>query len=380
MKIARVTATPLNVPLHIGLVGVDRRSSLEACHVEVETDDGLVGHGLAAITRESIIAEAVNGVIAPAIKGDDPLANERIWEKLYWLLTPRGQTGFGAQAISAVDIALWDIKGKALGQPVWRLLGGARQRVPLYATFGFNFFDREQLAAAAQLWVSQGYRRLKMVVGHEALRRREARPLMDVIQEDAARVMAVREAVGPEIELYIDANCSLDLHHATRLAEMVKPCELSFFEEPITQNDALQMAQMRRATGMALACGQNEGLIFRFRDLLMHQAVDYLQPNVVSSGGFTQCAKIAGLGQAFNVPLANGGAWPYHNMHLQAGVANGGLVEMHYLAVELCRKIYRGLPKPETGWLTLPDAPGLGFEPDRDAIRDIAKAASPRAD
>jgi len=377
MKIVRVTATPLNVPLHVSLAGIERTSSLEACFVEVETDGGMTGHGLAAITRETVIAEIVNRVIAPAIKGEDPLANELIWDKLYWALMPRGQTGLAAQALSAVDIALWDIKGKAFGQPVWRLLGGARQRVPLYATFGFNFFDREQLAAAAKLWVSQGYRRLKMVVGHEALRRRETRPMMEVIQEDAARVRAVRESVGPDVELYIDANCSLDLYHATRLAELVKPYRISFFEEPLTQNDALQMAQLRRATGMPLACGQNEGLIFRFRDLLMHEAVDYVQPNVVSSGGFTQCAKIAGLAAAFNVPLANGGAWQYHNMHLQAGLANGGLVEMHYLADELYKQIYRGLPTPKDGWLTLPDKPGLGFEPDHDAIRDIAKSCSP---
>ena len=380
MKIVRVTATPLNVPLHISLPGIERSSSLEACHVEVETDAGITGHGLAAITRETVIAEIVNRVIAPAIKGDDPLANELIWDKLYWTLMPRGQTGFAAQAVSAVDIALWDIKGKAFGQPVWRLLGGARARVPLYATFGFNFFTREQLAAAAKLWVSQGYRRLKMVVGHEALRRRETRPLSEVIREDAARVRAVREAVGPDVELYIDANCSLDLYHATRLAEMVKPYGISFFEEPITQNDVLQMAQLRKATGMPLACGQNEGLIFRFRDLLMHDAVDYVQPNVVSSGGFTQCLKIAGLAAAFNVPLANGGAWPYHNMHLQAGVANGTFVEMHHLAIELCRKIYRGLPEPKDGWLTLPETPGLGFEPDHDAIAAIAKSSQPSAD
>jgi L-rhamnonate dehydratase len=152
MKIVRVTATPLNVSLQISLPGVERTSSLEGCFVEVETDVGLIGHGLAAITCETVIAETVNGVIAPAIMGDDPLANEAIWDKLYWTLTPRGQTGFGVQALSAVDIALWDIKGKAFQQPVWRLLGGARSRVPLYATFGFNFFDRDQLVAAAKLW------------------------------------------------------------------------------------------------------------------------------------------------------------------------------------------------------------------------------------
>jgi L-rhamnonate dehydratase len=373
MKIVGVAATPLNVPLAISLPGIKRQSSLEACFVEVETDAGITGHGLAAITRETVIAEIVNAVIAPAIKGDDPLAHEQIWDKLYWTLMPRGQTGFGAQALSAVDIALWDIKGKAFGQPVWRLLGGARPRVPLYATFGFGFFNRDELAAAARLWVSHGFSRLKMTVGHEALRRRDQRPIADVILEDRARIEAVREAVGPDVGLYIDANCSLDLFHARRLAEMIKPCGITFFEEPLTQNDARQMAELRRLTGMPLACGQNEGLAFRFRDLLLHEAVDVLQPNVVISGGFTQCIRIAGLAAAFNVPIANGGAWSFHNMHLHAGLANGGLVEHHYLAVELCRQIYTGLPESKDGWLDLPDAPGLGFEVNRDAIRDLAR-------
>jgi L-alanine-DL-glutamate epimerase-like enolase superfamily enzyme len=373
MKIARVTATPLNVPLRITLLGLDKAAALSACLVEVETDDGLVGHGFTAITEEEVIARIVEAVAGPAIVGDDPLAHERLWDKLYWTLMPRGQTGYAAHALAAIDVALWDLKGKALGQPVWRLLGGARSRVPLYATFGFGFFDREQLAEAAKLWVAQGFRRLKMTVGHEALRRRDARSMDDVIREDEARIAAVRAAVGPDIALYIDANCSLDLYHATRLAEAIKPHGIAFFEEPLTQNDARQMAQLRRQTGIPLACGQNEGLLFRFRDLLLHEAVDYLQPNVVITGGFTQCIKIAGLAAAFNVPIANGGAWSFHNMHLQAGLANGTLVEHHYLAVELCRQIYKNLPLPEDGLLMLPDAPGLGFELDRDAVRALAK-------
>jgi L-alanine-DL-glutamate epimerase-like enolase superfamily enzyme len=212
-----------------------------------------------------------------------------------------------------------------------------------------------------------------MTVGHEALRRRDARPIDQVIREDAARIAAVREAVGPEVALYIDANCSLDLYHAARLAEMIKPYGIAFFEEPLTQNDAAQMAQLRRGSGLPLACGQNEGLLFRFRDLLLHEAVDYLQPNVVISGGFTQCIRVAGLAAAFNVPIANGGAWPFHNMHLHAGLANGFLVEHHYLAVELCRQLYTGLPEPLDGWLAVPEGPGLGFEPNREAIREIAR-------
>jgi len=312
--------------------------------------------------------------------GDDPLLNERIWKKLYWIMMPRGQTGYAAHALAAVDLALWDVKGKALNLPVWKLLGGARDRVPVYATFGFGFFDREQLAAAAKAWVKQGFHRLKMTVASDALRHSESRPLIAAIREDARRVQAVREAVGPETEIFVDANCNLDLYHAAKLAEMIKPFNISFFEEPITQNDALAMAQLRRASGIPLACGQNEGLMFRFRDLLLNQSIDYAQPNVCITGGYTQCLKIAALAESFNVSVANGGAWSYHNMHLQAGLANGGLVEMHYLADELYKQIYRGLPVPKDGWLTLPDAPGLGFEPDHDAIREVAKSGAPSAD
>ena len=372
-KIARVTATPLNVPMHVKLAGADRKTSLACVHVEVETSQGLTGHGFTAITEEDVIAQIVNGVAGPAIIGDDAMAHEAIWEKLYWKTMPRGQTGYAAHALAAIDLALWDIKGKALGQPVWRLLGGARERVPVYATFGFGFFDREQLAAAAKHWVAQGFRRLKMTVGNEALRRRDQRALADVIKEDAARVRTVREAVGPDIELFIDANCNLDLYHATHLAEMIKPYHIGFFEEPLSQNDVHQMAELRRTSGLPLACGQNEGLLFRFRDLLLNKSVDILQPNVAIGGGITQCLKVAGLAAAFNVPIDNGGAWPFHNMHLHAGLAHGGMVEYHYLAVELMRQLYRGLPVPEKGFLALPTAPGLGFEPDRDAIREIAK-------
>jgi L-rhamnonate dehydratase len=373
MKIARVTATPINVPIKVGILGLDHLTSLSACLVEIETDSGIIGHGFTGITEEDVIAQIIRGVAGPAIIGDDPLIHEFVWEKLYWTLMPRGQTGYAAHALAAIDLALWDIKGKVLGQPVWRLLGGARARVPTYATFGFGFFDRAQLAAAAKLWVSQGFTRLKMTVGGEALRRRDSRPIGGVIREDAARVAAVREAVGPDIELYIDANCSLDHYHASRLCERIKEYNISFFEEPLTQNDSLQMAQLRRECGIPLACGQNEGLLFRFRDLLLHEAIDYAQPNVAISGGFTQSVKIAALAAAFNVPIANGGAWPYHNMHLQAGVANGSLVEMHYLAIELSKLIYTGLPDCRDGWLTLPSESGLGFELNRDAVREIAK-------
>jgi L-alanine-DL-glutamate epimerase-like enolase superfamily enzyme len=374
MKIVRVSATPLNVPVKIDLVGARRETSLSLCLTEIETDTGIVGHGMTAITEEEIIAAAIREVAGPALIGADPRATEALWDRLYWLLSPRGQTGYASHAIAALDIALWDIKAKALGVPLWRLLGAARARVPVYATFGFGFFDREQLAAAAKHWVSGGFTRLKMTVGAHALARRdEPRPLDPVIEEDIRRVAAVREAVGSDVKLYVDANCGLDLFHAARLARAIEEYDITFFEEPITQNDVPAMAELKRRTTIPLACGQNEGLAFRFRDLLVYRAADVLQPNVTISGGYSQCVKIAGMAQAFNVPIDNGGAWPFHNMHLHAGLSNGGLVEYHSVAVLVLRQIFDGLPVPQDGWLSLPETPGLGFAPNAERVRELAR-------
>lgn len=374
MRIVRVTATPLNVPVTVDIVGLNKETTLSLCLTEIETDTGLIGHGMTAITEEEIIAAAIREVAGPALIGCDPLATEQLWDKLYWLLSPRGQTGYASHAIAALDVALWDLKARALGLPLWRLLGGARAQVPLYATFGFGFLDSEQLAAAARLWVKRGFKRLKMTVGQHALARRdEPRPLDDVIAEDVRRVAAVREAVGPEVKLYVDANCGLDLFHATKLARDIEPYGITFFEEPLTQNDVPGMAELRRRTSIPLAAGQNEGLAYRFRDLLTHHAVDVLQPNVTISGGYSQVLKIAGMAQAFNVPIDNGGAWPFHNMHLHAGVANGGLVEYHYVAVLVLQKIFDDLPVPDQGWLKLPETPGLGFAPNPERVRELAR-------
>ena len=266
-------------------------------------------------------------------------------------------------AIAALDIALWDIKGKAFGQPIWRLLGGARDKCPVYATFGFGFYRAEELAEAATKWQAKGFNRLKMIVGNQALARRdEPRLLGDVILEDAKRVETVRMAAGPEVELFIDANCSLDLYHARQLCQMIEPFRIEFFEEPVTQNDVRQLAELRSQTTIRLACGQNEGQAYRFRDMMIAGAVDIIQPNVAITGGFTQCQKIAALANSFNISVDNGGAWPFFNQHLQAGLSNGGLVEYHYSSVEVCKRLYIGLPEPKQGWLTMTDAPGLGFE------------------
>jgi L-alanine-DL-glutamate epimerase-like enolase superfamily enzyme len=379
MKIASVRATPLHLPVTVGTGGKSKTTSLSLCLVDVETDDGRIGTGMTAITEEEVIGSIVNDIASHALVGMDPMRHEQVWDKLSWLLTPRGQSGYASHAIAAIDLALWDLKGQVLGQPCWKLLGGARNTVPVYATFGFAFFDRDELAAAARSWVERGFRRLKMTVGHHALQRRdEPRPLAEVIAEDVRRIRAVREAVGPDVQIFIDANCSLDYFHALSLAQRIEDCGIAFFEEPVAQNDIPNLAKLRAKTRIPLAAGQNEGLASRFRDMLVAQAVDVVQPNACITGGFTQVTRIAGLAAAFNAGFANGGAWPHHNMHLHAGLANGSLVEYHSVAVECCKQVFDDLPVPANGVLALPDQPGLGFRPNRERVTELAKRPGSR--
>jgi L-rhamnonate dehydratase len=375
MKITRVVATPLNVAVEVDVLGQKKTTNLSCVVVRIDTDVGITGCGFTAITEEEIVASAINEVASHALVGEDPQRVERLWDCLYWLLTPRGQSGYGTHAIAAIDVALWDIRARAVSAPLWRLLGGARNVVPAYATFGFGFIERDALGPAAQSWVDRGFKHLKMTVGQHGLQRRdEPRRIADVIAEDARRIRAVRDAVGDDIELSIDANCSLDPLHAIAIGRDARALGVALFEEPITQNDVRQLRVVRDSTGLSLCGGQNEGLASRFADFLTAGVFDVLQPNVAISGGYTQCLRIAGMAQAFNVAIGNGGAWPFHNMHLHAGLAHGGFVEYHHVAALLCERIFDGLPKPADGTLTLSENPGLGFEPDWAAIAELARA------
>lgn len=380
MKITSVKATPVNIPASFDVCGVQRSASLSLCIVEITTDEGHTGYGMTAITEEEVVACVVNDILAPSLIGEDPLCHDKLWNQMYWLVTPRGQSGYASHAIAAVDIALWDIKGKALGQPVWKLLGGARSTVPVYATVGFDFFDDEQLTGIVKLWQDKGFDKFKMVVGHQATRRKDRiqQTLVDTLKRDAKRVGIFREAAGPDAEIFVDANCNLDAYHALYIATRMQEHDIGFFEEPLMGNDVRALQHLRQQVSIPLAGGQNEGQSDKFRELLIHQSLDILQPNVAITGGYTQCLKIAGMAEAFGVNIDNGGAWPFHNMHLHAGVRNGGMIEYHIFAVECLKQIFTDLPTPKNGWLTLPETPGLGFGLDREALAELAKQPTAR--
>ena len=358
MQITDVKATLHRIPIEAPLLKEKIWTAI--VFITVETEQGISGYGLTRAAQRYGAKEFINREAAPFLRGKNPVETERIWHELYKMFNPRAQTGMWSSAVSAIDIALWDIKGKYYKEPVWRLLGGAQNPVPAYVTFGLKQYTKEQLAEVAKQFVTKGEHRLKMVVAVEPENPRV----------DAERVRSVRDAVGENVELMIDANYLFSFNRALELCKLVEPYSITWFEEPLYQNDAHLLADLRRHTSIPIAAGQNEGHRFRHRELIVNRAVDIVQPNVCSVGGYTEAVKVAALAQAFNLPIANGGGWPHHNMHLHAAMANGWRVEFHLDMWKVGEAIYKDPPAPDHGWVTLPETPGLGLEPRWDALKE----------
>ncbi len=359
LKITDVKASLHRVPVEVPLL--KEAIVMAVLFTVVETDQGVSGYGLTRGAQRYGMREFINREVAPFLRGKNPLETERIWNQLLKQFNPRAQTGMWSSAVSAIDIALWDIKGKHYKEPVWRLLGGAQNPVASYVTFGLKQYTRDQLVEVAEQVVAQGEKRLKMVVAVDP----------ENPKVDADRVQAVRKAIGDDVELMIDANYLFSFNRALELCKLVEPYHITWFEEPVYQNDAALLADLRRHTNIPIAAGQNEGHRFRHRELIVNHAVDIAQPNVCSVGGYTEAVKVAALAQAFNLPIANGGGWPHHNMHLQAAMANGWRVEFHFEMWGVGDKIYKEPPAPDRGWVTLPETPGLGLEPRWDALKEF---------
>lgn len=372
MKIARTTAHTLRVPFQFPLIKETQHALVT--FVEIETDDGLKGHAFSAYPLRFSIADFINREASGCIAGMDAMRPEAVRSALYWKLSNKLYMGVWSCAASMIDIALWDIRGKAVKQPVWKLLGGAREKCPIYITFGLPRYSRAELVEVAKQLIAEGHTQLKMAIaaGTHPAAHMYGEPTDDDILEDAARIRHVREALGDKVTLMIDANKNAKLTQAIRLAKLVEPCNLAWFEDPVLQADPRLMAQLRRETSIPIAAGSTGTSDISFlREYLLHEAIDIAQPNVRDIGGFTGGLRAAGLAQAFNIQLEMGGNYPHLNMHLHAGVPNGGRVEFHLGGWRIGEALYDGMPKPVKGWVTLPEAPGLGFTP-KAGILDLA--------
>lgn len=360
MRITDLRAAVHSVPLHVPLIDhpVQNRRLVS---LHLETEEGITGFGMTGHYQSSGAVAVLHDEILPVVRGMDVRDVEAVHDRIFRKVNRRAMTGVVSSALSALDIAMWDAHGKAVGRTVTQLLGGYRDHAPSYITFGFPEYDIDQLVQAARDTVAQGHHRLKMVVAEDA----------GGWREDARRVRAVRDAVGDDVELAMDANNMFNPMEALLLARAVADQQVTWFEEPVPINDARAMADLRGRTDIPLSAGQNEGHRWRMRDLVHQHAVDLLQPNVVYCGGYTEGRRIAHLAQAYNLPIANGAGWPRFNMHLQAAMANGWRVEFHLGMTYIEDLMFVDPPQPKDDIVRIPDAPGLGLEVRWDFLEEM---------
>jgi L-rhamnonate dehydratase len=365
MRIADVRASVHRFETRLPLVDRPAGDSQRVV-CEVETADGLTGFGMTGRFLAHAVVAAIERHLAPAVRGMDPRDLEAIHARLHPIVSERGlMTGVNLAALSCVDLALWDLIGQASGRTVAQLLGGHSDRAALYVTYGFGAYDRDQLVEMARRLIAAGHRRLKVLVG----------VARGGIIEDAARVRHVREAVGDDVLLAIDANESIGLEDAKRLCRLVGDLNLAWFEDPLRHCDAHDMAVLRRSTAIPLSAGQMDGHSRRFREWLEHDAIDIFMPNGMYNGGMTETRRVACLAQAYNRPLSDAGGGGIFCLHHVAGFRNGTLAETHLGVEQVERAVFLDVPEPEGGEVGIPAAPGWGVRLNRDVLKDTLVSA-----
>ena len=372
MKIAKTTAHTLRVPYQFPLIKQTQHAL--TTFVEIETDDGLKGHAFSVYPQRYSVADLINREVAPVITGLDPTRPEQVRTTLFWKIANKHFMGIWSMAASMIDVALWDVRGKALKQPIWKLMGGAREKCPIYITWGLPVYNREELVESAKMFIADGHTQLKMAIAASSnpTDHMYGEPTDDDILEDIARIRHVRKELGDKVTLMVDANKNAKLPQAIRVAKGVADCNLAWFEDPVLKADPRLMAKLRRETTIPIAAGSSGTYdISYLREYFINESIDICQPNVRDIGGFTGALHAAGLAQAYNIQLEMGGNFPHINMHLHAGVPNGGRVEFHAGGWKIGEALFDGMPAPVKGWVTMPQAPGLGFTP-KSGILDLA--------
>ena len=370
MKIERIETyiaeQRLETPFYFSQFGFDRR---QVCLVKIMAADGSYGWG-EGYGPAGVIQAGIE-YLAPQVIGEDPLHVEAVWSKMYRQSLDYARRGVLVAAISAVDIALWDLRGKQLNQPASVLLGGRRRdKIKVYAT-GMYFTAADDLPGKlideAKTYVDQGYQAVKMKVGLG-------------VAQDVRHVRALRLAIGEEIDLMVDANHAYSRSEALSFARQVEPLNIRFFEEPLSPEDYEGYRELRQRTDIPIAGGECEYLMAGFRHLLTNQCVDIAQPDICAAGGLSEVKRIAALANAFQtniIPHSWGTGIAFAaGLHLVSAldVVPGRLrmppplLEMDRSENPLRDQLTTPLFQVEDGAVAVPTAPGLGVDVDADML------------
>jgi L-alanine-DL-glutamate epimerase-like enolase superfamily enzyme len=379
MKIRRVTADWLHVPIpedrqHTTDFG--RMAAFDSTLVRIETAGGLVGFGEAksavgSAGTNAALVTCIEQELAPLIVGEDARDVSRLWDVMYngsrahfalargHAFPALGRRGLRLGAIGGIDMALWDILGKSLGAPVWRLLGGRRhERMPAYASGGWGPVDR--IAAELRGFLERGgFKAVKMRVGAGD----------GTLAHSVRRVHAAREGLGEDVDIMCDAHGTWTVAEAKRFCREAAGCNLAWLEEPVGADDKRGQAEVRAATDIPIASGESEFTRFDFRDLIELRAVDVLQPDLSIAGGITEALRIEALAAAHQLRFAPhlwGGALTFAAGLQVAAVASSGFILEYSLGAnpmlhELAREDFPVVD----GMVEIPDRPGLGVTVDQ---------------
>ena len=334
--------------------------------VEIFTDDGHVGIGNAALAPP-ITKQVIDLYLRPLLIGADPWNIEFLWQHMYRKTMAFGRKGIGMAAISAVDIALWDLLGKSAKQPVFRLLGGrTKPRIPVYASRLYSI-ELSELAAEAKRYKREGYRAMKLRFGWGPTDGAAG------MQQNVDLVKTVRQALGDAIDVMADAYMGWTLDYAKRMLPLLEPFNLRWLEEPVIPDDIQGYAELKSYARIPIAGGEHEFTQYGFRDLLQARAVDYIQFDTNRVGGITQARKICALAESYSVPVIPH-AGQMHNYHVVMASLNSPMAEYFpFVDVEVGNElfwyIFEGEPKAKDGFVDLDDnLPGLGLTVNEKAL------------
>jgi L-talarate/galactarate dehydratase len=357
MKITHVTTrilrTPADNPLVVGLPApTDTR---EFVTLELGTDQGLTGVSVTffggALT--SALRAAVDG-LAQLLIGDDPSETEAIAAKARRAAGSSGPGGIFTLALSAIDIACWDLKGKAVGRSVAALLGGLRERVSTYASGALmRPHPIDYLAKAGPRLYDMGFRQMKMQCGSEP-----------TVAASVERVRVMREAIGSDVDLMCDINQLWSVNQAIEVGRRIEPYHLFWLEDPTAHDDYAGLARVADNLTTPIAAGEYHYGIVPFRHMLEARSIDVVMIDLLRAGGITQWMKIAGMAEAFNLPVVSH-LVPELHVHLIAAIPNGLTVE--YMPWTL--RLWEETPKLDRGQLVVPTKPGLGLAFDHAALK-----------